>query len=130
MVTTFTKRKNLIDLKAEGKNTDIQTLLSLLPEDITKKLKQYRSDGDVFFNLTLKGEISDKKSPFISASFGCADATIHHPDYKSKITHANLNGSFASPSLTDLASAQLFLKDMEGELNGKSFKANLSIWGV
>jgi len=121
------KEKNLIDLKAEGKNTDIQTLLSLLPEDITKKLKQYRSDGDVFFNLTLKGEISDKKSPFISASFGCADATLYHPDYKSKITHANLNGSFASPSLTDLASAQLFLKDMEGELNGKSFKANLSI---
>jgi len=121
------KEKNLIDLKAEGKNTDIQTLLSLLPEDITKKLKQYRSDGDVFFNLTLKGEISDKKSPFISASFGCTDATLYHPDYKSKITHANLNGSFASPSLTDLASAQLFLKDMEGELNGKSFKANLSI---
>lgn len=121
------KEKNLIDLKAEGKNTDIQTLLSLLPEEVTKKLKQYRSDGDVFFNLSLKGEISDKKSPFISASFGCTDATLYHPDYQSKITHANLNGSFASPSLTELARAQLFLKDMEGELNGKSFKANLSV---
>jgi len=121
------KEKNLIDLKADGKNTDIQTLLSLLPEEVTKKLKQYRSDGDVFFNLSLKGEISDKKSPFISASFGCTDATLYHPDYQSKITHANLNGSFASPSLTDLARAQLFLKDMEGELNGESFKANLSV---
>jgi len=121
------KVKNLIDLKAEGKNTDIQTLLSLLPEEVTKKLKQYKSDGDVFFNLSLKGEISDKKSPFISASFGCTDATLFHPDYQSKISHANLNGSFASPSLTDLSKAQLFLKDMEGDLNGKSFKANLSI---
>ncbi|MBL7872771.1 MAG: AsmA family protein [Cyclobacteriaceae bacterium] len=121
------KEKNLIDIKAEGKNTDIQTLLSLLPEEASKKLKQYRSDGDVFFNLSLKGEISDKKSPFISVAFGCTDATLFHPDYQSRISHANLNGSFASPSLTDLSKAQLFLKDMEGELNGKLFRANLSV---
>jgi hypothetical protein len=121
------KEKNLIDLKAEGKNTDIQTLLSLLPDEASKKLKKYRSDGDVFFNLSLKGEISDKKSPFISVAFGCTDATLYHPDYQSKISHANLNGSFASPSLTDLSKAQLFLKDMDGELNGKLFKANLSV---
>jgi hypothetical protein len=45
------KEKNLIDLKAEGKDTDIQTLLSLLPDAANQKLKQYRSEGDVFFNL-------------------------------------------------------------------------------
>ncbi len=121
------KDKNLIDLTAAGKDTDIQTLLSLLPDETSKKLKQYRSDGDVFFNLTLKGEISDKKSPFISASFGCKDATLYHPDYQSRISKANLNGSFASPSLTDFSDARLFLKDMEGELNGKTFTGNLGI---
>lgn len=121
------KDKNLIDLTAAGKDTDIQTLLSLLPDETSKKLKQYRSDGDVFFNLSLKGEISDRKSPFISASFGCKDATLYHPDYQSRISKANLNGSFASPSLTDFSDARLFLKDMEGELNGKMFTGNLGI---
>lgn len=119
--------KNLIDLNAAGKDTDIQTLLSLLPEETSQKLKQYRSEGDVFFNLTLKGEISSQKSPFINVSFGCADATLFHPDYKSRITNANLNGSFASPSLTTFQDAKLFLKDVEGNLNGKSFTGNLSI---
>lgn len=121
------KEKNLIDITAAGKDTDIQTLLSLLPDETSKKLKQYRSEGDVFFNLTLKGEISDRKSPFISVSFGCKDATLYHPDYQSRITNANLNGSFASPSLTDFSDAKLFLKDMEGELNGKLFTGNLGI---
>ncbi len=121
------KEKNLIDLKAEGKDTDIQTLLSLLPEETSKKLKQYRSEGDVFFNLSLKGEISDRKSPFISAAFGCNDATLYHPDYQSRISKANLNGSFASPSLTNFSDAKLFLKDITGELNGKLFTSNLSI---
>lgn len=121
------KEKNLIDLKAEGTETDIQTLLSLLPDDTSKKIRQYRSEGDVFFSLTLKGEISDTKSPFISAAFGCKDATLYHPDYKSRISKATLNGSFASPSLTDFSDARLFLKDMEGELNGKTFTGNLGI---
>ncbi|MCW5910349.1 MAG: hypothetical protein KIT62_04705 [Cyclobacteriaceae bacterium] len=121
------KDKNLIDLKTEGKNTNIQTLLSLLPDNASQKLRQYRSDGDVFFNLTLKGEISEKKSPFISAAFGCTDATVYHPDYKSRLTHLTLNGSFASASVTNFADAKLFLKNMQGELNGRSFSGNLSI---
>jgi len=121
------KEKNLINLKAEGQDTDIQTLLSLMPEETTEKLKQYRSDGDVFFNLSLEGEISDKKSPFVSVSFGCKNTTLYHPDYKTQIKHANLKGSFASPSVTDFSNAELFLSDVNGDLNDQVFNANLSI---
>lgn len=121
------KEKNWIDLQVEGQDTDIQTLLSLLPVETSKQLSQYKSDGDVFFSLDVKGEISDRKSPFISASFGCKDATLYHPGYQSRISKANLNGSFASPSLTNFSDAKLFLNDIEGELNGKHFEGNLSI---
>jgi hypothetical protein len=119
------KDKNLIDLKAEGKDTDIQTLLSLFPETTTERLSQYRSDGDVFFNLTLQGEISERKSPLIAIAFGCTNTTLYHPEYKSKIEHANLKGSFASPSLTDFSQAELFLSGVNGELNGQVFNADL-----
>ncbi len=121
------KTKNLINLKVEGKDTDIQTLLSLMPEETTKKLKQYRSDGDVFFNLSLEGEISERKSPFISVAFGCRNTTLYHPDYKTQIKHANLKGSFASPSITNFDNAELFLSDVNGELNDQVFNGNLSI---
>lgn len=121
------KQKNLIDIKAEGKETTVQTLLALLPEKANRKLTQYQSKGDVFFTLTLKGEISEHKDPFISIAFGCKDATFFHPEYQSKIEHANLEGSFASPELTQFKNAELFLKNMKGELNGKEFSANLSM---
>ncbi len=123
------REKNLIDLTAAGTDTDIQTLLSLLPEETSKKLRQYQSEGEVFFNLVLKGEISDNQSPFISVSFGCQDATLFHPQYKTKIERANVTGSFASASTTNFSRAELFLKDMSGELNGKPFKGNLSLLG-
>jgi hypothetical protein len=123
------KTNNLINLKAEGKDTDIQTLLSLVPETTTERLKKYRSDGDVFFSLSLQGEISDKKSPSISVAFGCSNTTLYHPDYKTQIRHANLKGSFASASVTNFSQAELFLSDVNGELNDQVFNANLSIRG-
>ncbi|MCX8492591.1 MAG: hypothetical protein ORN54_16150 [Cyclobacteriaceae bacterium] len=121
------KQKKFIDLTAEGKETDLQTLIALLPASISQKLLAYESKGDVFFLLKLKGEISGQKNPFVRVHFGCKDATFLHPQYKSKIQHAYFEGSFACPSLTDFSKAELFLKDMRGELNGKSFTSNLTL---
>jgi hypothetical protein len=119
--------KNTIDISAKAKDTDIQSLLSLMPEEVGTKLAKYESDGEVYFDLSLKGEIGEHKSPFISTRFGCKDTRLFHPDYQSKITHANLEGSFASPSVTDLSHAELFLKRITGELNGRPFRGNFSM---
>ncbi|MFZ6001078.1 MAG: AsmA-like C-terminal region-containing protein, partial [Bacteroidota bacterium] len=119
--------RNEIDLEAVGKDTDIQTLISLLPKEVSEQLEKYQSDGDVFFNLKLKGEISDRKSPLLSTEFGARDATVSHPGFQSVIRHANLEGSFATPSFSDLSQAELFLRNITGELNGKPFEANFSL---
>ncbi len=121
------KDKNMIDMTCNGKNTDIQTLLSLLPETTSERLSKYESDGNVYFNMVLKGEISDGKDPSISIRFGCENATLFHPDYKSRIENANMEGSFATPSFTHLTEAVLFLKNVNGTLNNRPFQTDLSI---
>lgn len=121
------KEKNLIDITCDGKNTDIQTLLSLLPEDANERLSKYESDGDVYFNMILKGEISARVDPAISIRFGCANTTLFHPNYQSRIEKANLEGSFASPSPTDFSNAVLSLKNVNGTLNDKPFQTDLHI---
>jgi hypothetical protein len=118
---------SVIDIAAEGKETNFQRLLTLMPDDVVHDLKKYRSEGEVYFSMSLKGEISDRKSPFMSIKFGCKDARFFHPDYKSTIEHASFEGSFACPSLTSLSGASLFLKNMTGELNQKAFQANFSV---
>ncbi len=125
---TYTfKEKNLIDLQAHGQNTDIQTVLKLLPEGFSGQFKEYQSDGDVYFTFTVKGEISEKKDPLFSVAFGCTDATLFHPSYNSRITKANLEGSFATPSFSSLADARLFLRKVKGELNGLPFEADFGL---
>lgn len=121
------KTTNLIDIKMNGENTDLQTLLSLLPESMAEDFRKYKSDGETYFSSSLKGEISKTKSPSLSVSFGFNNATIFHPDYRSKITNAVLEGSFASGDISDLSSAVLILKNIKGNLNGEPFTANFNI---
>jgi hypothetical protein len=118
------KDRDFINIKLKGKNTDIQTVLSLFPEAVTNKLKAYQSSGEIYFSLALKGEI---QKPLLSAAFGCKNASFFHPDFKSKIKEANMEGSFATSSLLDFSRAELFLKNFSGKLNDKQFDANLSI---
>lgn len=118
------KKKNLIDLAVKGKDTDIQTILSLLPGSAAKTFEKYKSDGDVYFNAKLKGEISKHKSPGLSIDFGFTNATVYHPDYKSRIEEASMTGSFATPEVMEVSQAVLVLKDIKGKLNNEPFSAN------
>ncbi|MCD9016800.1 AsmA family protein [Parachryseolinea silvisoli] len=115
---------NIIDLTVDGQDTDIQTIVSLLPESATHGLEKYQSKGDVYFSSTLKGVISRRKSPAFSVKFGFDNATIYHPEYKSRIEEATLEGSFASGDITDLSKAVLILKNVQGKLNHESFVAD------
>jgi hypothetical protein len=121
------KNRNMIDLKTQGKNTDIQTLLSLIPEKASGTLQKYKSKGDVYFNARLKGEISKTRSPSLSVDFGFDDATIYHPNYKTEIKEAKLAGSFATADLSNLRQASLILKNIEGRLNNETFHANFML---
>ena len=121
------KEKNLIDIETKGENTDIQTLISLLPEHTVKKLEKYQSKGDVYFNAKLHGELSKTKNPSITASFGFTNATLYHPDYKTRIEEASVEGSFASSDIASTTNAALILKNITGKLNRESFVANFII---
>lgn len=121
------KEKNVIDITAEGRDTDIQTLLSLLTEPVAKKFDRYKSKGDVYLTAKLQGQISRKVSPSLSVHFGFKDATVLNPESKSQITDASMEGSFASAQLLALEKGTLDLKNIKGKLNGEPFTADFRL---
>jgi hypothetical protein len=118
------KEKNMLNVETAGMDTDIQTLLSLLPEAKGKKFEKYRSKGKVYFNAKLIGEVSSSTSPAIEIDFGFDEATLFHPDYKTKIENATLKGSFRARDVNDMTKATLSLRDVTGKLNNEYFRAN------
>jgi hypothetical protein len=116
-----------INLAIEGKETNLQTLLSLLPESTLKKFEKYESKGEAYFSATLLGTLSDQKKPSLSVAFGLRNATLLYPETKAQIKNVNVEGSFASASISDLHQAALVLKNMTGVLDNEPFEANLII---
>ena len=116
-----------IDMNIEGKNTDIQTLLSLLPPQISEDYRNYRSKGDVYFASSLQGPVGGEQSPEINIDFGCKNASFFHPNYKKGVNQVNLQGNYHSPQANQLKSATLSLKNIKGTMESRSFQGNLPI---
>src|SRR5690606_28737275 len=66
-------------------------------------------------------------SPALVIDFGFNDATLFHPDYKTKIENATLRGSFSCRQVNDLATATLALNNVAGKLNNEDFSANFTV---
>lgn len=119
--------KNYINLKTVGKDTDVQTILSLLPENFSNDFKQYRSKGDVYFSALLKGEISATKNPGLSVDFGFRETTIFHPGSQEQLEHVSMEGSFATADVSHGDAGVLVLKNIQGVLNNETVTGNLVI---
>lgn len=114
-----------LDLTLSGRNTNIQSLLSLLPQHITEKYKQYRSEGDIYFDGKIKGNASAEENPLMVFNFGCRNATFYHPDVKQRVERINLTGSFTNGSGHTASTSTLELKNLTGVLQGRPFSGNL-----
>ncbi len=117
-------KETLVDLEVQGKNADIQTLLSLLPSSLYDKVKAYRSKGEAYFKGDIKGKVSQRHSPAIQVSFGCRNASIYHPDLKKSIENAHLAGTFSNGSAQSAKTSSLKLANVRGLLDGKLFEAD------
>jgi len=116
-----------IEFYVEGKDTNLQTLLSLLPEEKVKSLSKYKSSGDVYFDLMLKGKISESESPALQINFGLIDTDLIYPDKNVTITNANAEGVFKAKQIADINNGQLELSNIKGKLENEEFTGNLHL---
>ena len=118
------KNETELALSLQGKETTLQTIISLLPESWTHAVEQYESKGDLYFNLNLTGKTS---KPLLSIDFGCNKATLFHPQTNFKITQTNLKGNFQLKGFSDFNAARISLKDVTGKLNDKDFTGQFNL---
>ena len=116
-----------IDIRTVGKKTDIQTLLSLVPGNISQRFSKYESTGEVYFDMSLKGKISDDKFPTLSVHFGLKNAQVYNSAYKSRIENANLNGLMIMQGLPKLDSTKLSLSNISATLQGNPIEGNFEL---
>jgi hypothetical protein len=110
-----------IDINFNGKNLDISSTLSLLPEKFQNQINDYESDGEFYAS----GECHYKNGqPFILKSdFGIKKATITYKEKNTTLTNVNLLGNIT----VNENRSNLTLKNISANLNSNTFTGDMEL---
>ncbi len=97
----------IVNIGIRGKDMDIQSVLSLIPNQYKGKINEYESKGEFYFNATVQGCLSKNKTPQIKADFGIKNADITQIKDNIVLHHVNLAGRYSNGN-TDKSEASLF----------------------
>ena len=110
-----------LDVNFNGKNLDISTTLSLLPEKFQNQIHDYESDGEFYAS----GECHYKNgSPIIIKSdFGIKKATITYKEKNTTLNNVNLLGNIT----VNENRSNLTLKNISANLNNNTFTGDVEL---
>ena len=118
-------REPNLNLRLDGRQTDVQSVVALLPPRLVRRFGAYRSRGEVYFRGTVRGTFSAARPPRLEVAFGCRDAAFFHPEYKPEVTHVFLTGTFSNGEQRAAGTSVLRLRDVRGTLAGRPFGGSL-----
>jgi hypothetical protein len=113
----------LTDLGLNGEDGSIQTIISLLPNNISAVFKDYRSNGQINFDGTINGMASRFETPAIHFNFKIINATIKDDKHAMGLEQVNLSGNFDNGKSHSLQSSSLHLDQFHASLHGREITA-------
>ncbi len=124
-------KEPVVNLGVKGKNMDIKSVLSLIPNKYKGGINDYESDGEFYFDATIQGVYSSKQVPQITADFGIKNADITQVKDNIKLHNVNLKGHYFNGNKNSNEPSELTLIPFsatidEGTLVGELTIRNLS----
>ena len=116
-----------MDIAVKGDNISLQSLISLLPPQYTKALKDFDSKGNLVFSATVKGTSSSKSNPHIAVDFSLADGRIFNKQIKKEFEKVQLKGSFSNGKQNSLRTTFLNIPQFKAVFDKKPFDFRLNI---
>ena len=115
---------NAINFEAKGKDLDIQSFISLLPEKWSKKFIEYQSEGSFALGLTLKGK---PEKPDVKVVFDIANASVSKSSSKFQINSLNVKGYYSNGSNQTLKTSGLYVNTFSAKINQSPINGSFSI---
>ncbi|HEY1038573.1 MAG TPA: AsmA-like C-terminal region-containing protein [Bacteroidia bacterium] len=108
------------DIAFKGKNLDIKTAMSLLPENAKGKIKDYESEGEFYAEGILKGILNSDEVPELSSDFGVKNARITYVPNNTTLEQVNFIGSYKNMN----GEESLELKEINASLKNNKIEGN------
>jgi hypothetical protein len=120
---TFEIKDSLLalDIQFTGKNLDISSTISLLPESFQTKFNEYESDGIFYANGECHYKIG--KSFSLNSTFGIKKGSITYNPTKTKLSDVNLEGRITIQGHNSV----LQLNNIHANLNTNTIKGQVEL---
>lgn len=122
--TADLKHGNDVDFKVKGDKPDIEQLVSFVPESFTEQIKQFRYDGRLYFDGTIKGKFAGEQLPLIKINFGCENGWLLNAKTDKKIDSLGFKGFYTNGAEHSLKTSELHLLSVSARPEKGIFKAN------
>ncbi len=109
--------------KIDGKNTDIASVLSLLPQNIANKAKQYSSSGQFNFKLEIDGDINQSEHLRIKTSIDANKMMVKEMNSHMKLDIVKLEAQY----LLNQGKSFITCNDFSTFLNNNPISGNFKI---
>ncbi len=116
-----------IDLQIKGKDIDINSFVSALPENIQKNFEGFESNGTFYFVTNIKGKLNYENTPLITASFGIDKTTISQKNSGVTLNNVFAKGSFSNGEEQSAKTSYLKIDTIYASINNSIFSAHYEV---
>ena len=126
----YSETNKSINLTAQGKELDIQSFLSILPNQYSNKVKEYKSTGTMFLQTSIKGSLDSNKTPriLLLAGFENAEVEINNSSIKNqKINRLNFKLSFDNNATVSMLDDRIDINSFTATFQDKPIQGHINI---
>ena len=117
----------IVNIGIRGKNMDIKSVLSLIPNQYKGRITDYESTGEFYFDATVKGSVTKNKVPQINAEFGIKNASITQVKDNIVLHNVNLKGRYSNGNKANSENSLLELDKFSATINKDSISGELNL---
>jgi hypothetical protein len=109
-----------LDLNLRGKDLNIGSILSLVPEKYNQEIEQYKSTGIFYFTGNISGLLGKGSFPLMEGNFGIKNGEIVAENKKFPLKQVNMTGYYSNGKQKNSETSRIEIKNFHAEL-GKGF---------
>jgi len=113
----------LSNLNFTGKNLDVTTALTLLPQSQQDRIKDYDGEGVFYLNGSIEGPLNSDEIPQLKADFGFQHASLTYKPNNITAKNVNISGSYTNTNGYD----ELLLKKISASINNNIISGDFKL---
>ncbi len=117
----------IMNIGLHGKQMDIQSVLSLIPNKFKNRINDYESEGDFYFDATVQGSFVKEKMPQITADFGMKNVDITQTKNNITLKNVSLMGHYFNGNKSENQPSVLSISNFSAMINNGKIKGKINL---